>query len=676
MRGDLQLLLIQALVVLIPGILVTAAVLRPGSLSIPGRIALSFVGGYSVVSLVTWLLAVFSILSRTTLTVGLGIASVAAAIVAWRRSSPRERFHDLKQDFKADTWGNAVGLAVMGGVAWARLGFSPLPSFLSFTGMRFWGDGVEIATSGDVPHQTLQWGQSIEPAASKMFTNCFTAAMHLVGGEHALINITGPIWLVSVFLVPVLWWLGRELGLTRVAPLLPLVLVANPFLLPGEFTKDLIPYRAESFGRAVAFSALALAIARIHENGNWGDFAVVGFLFGIAATTHLVPTVVAIGILVWFLVYQRVRGRLSFRLGIRTAAALALAGLVTATIWFLPGASLAFTGVKQPAPVAGPEDRVDPTLLFSSGRRVPLEKIQARDWYTPPDKIADRLVGDFFEGSVQNGWLWLFIAVAIAVALLFLAPDRLRPIALASIATGVNIIVASLIFSRLYDSMAMANFGHRRLFDYAHLAVWLIILLVVDLVLIQIARLQPRIAPAIVVTLTLVLAVPLLSDLRELREHPARAFPQIEVLDWVRDNTDCDARILSNTRTSGAFQVLTGRAGVNEGMGPFFRPELLRQVNRFLIDTKAFYWDPENGRDFLEEQGVDYVVLYRGVGDSRAIRQAKGFPHLMEQTPFLQLVYSGSAANIYRVDGLSPDADVARPSDHPGYVCQSGSIRV
>jgi hypothetical protein len=669
-------LLIQALVVLVPGILVTAAVLRPGSLSIPGRIALSFVGGYSVVSLVTWLLAVFSILSRTTLTASLGLLSLAMAFVAWRRASPRERFHDLIEDFKADSWGNALGLAVIGVVAWARLGFSPLPSFLSFTGMRFWGDGVEIASSGGIPHQTLQWGQSIEPAASKMFTNCFTAAMHLVGGEHALVNITGAVWLVAVFLVPVFWWLGRELGLTRVAPLLPLLLVANPLLLPGEFTKDLIPYRAESFGRAVAFSGLALAIARINGNRGWSDFAVVGFLFGIAATTHLVPTVIAIGILVWFLVYQRVRGRLSLRLGIRTIAALALAGLVTATIWFLPGATLAFTGVKQPAPVAGPEDQFDPTLLFASGRRVSLEKIQAREWYTPPDKIADGLVGSFFEGPVQNSWLWIVVAFGVAVVLLFLAPDGLRPVALASIATVVNIIAAALLFSRLYDSMAMANFGQRRLFDYAQFAVWLTILLAIDLILIQTARLQPRVASVIIAVLTVVLAVPLLSDLRELRTHPAHAFPRLEILEWVRDNTDCDARILSNTRTSGAFQVLTGRAGVNEGMGPFFRPELLQQVNRFLIDTKAFYWEPERGRAFLEEQGVDYVVLYRAVRDTRAIRQAKGFPHLMKQTPFLRLVYSGRAANIYRVEGLSLDGAVARPSDHPGYICQSGAIRV
>ncbi|MGH2698870.1 MAG: hypothetical protein ACRDJL_06680 [Actinomycetota bacterium] len=670
----MQPLLIQALVVLIPGVLVTAAIFRPGSLGIPGRLALTFVGGYTVVSLVTWVLALFSILSTTTLVVGLGIVSIASAVRAWRRAPPLERFRVLKSDFLDEAWVNGLGLAVMGAVAWARFGLSPLRSLLSSTGMRFWADGVEIAAGGEIPHQTLQWGESIEPAASKMAFNCFTAAMHLVGGPHPLINLTGALWLVAVFMVPVLWWLGRELGLNRVAPLLPLLLVANRLILPGEFTNDLAPYRAESFGRAVAFSALALAIARIRGNGGWGAFAVVGFLFGVGAATHLVPTMISIGILFWYLVYQRIRARLSLRLGIQVASGIALAALVMMVIWFLPGATLGFTGVKQPAPVAGPEDRFDPTLRFASGRRVPLEKIQARDWYEPPSEIARSLVGRVLGVPVENGWLWLGGAAIVAVALLLLSPDRLRPVALASIATGANIMVAALLFSRLYDSVAMANFGQRRLFDYAQLVVWLILLLIAELLLIQATRLRPSIALVILVSFTLVLATLLLSDFREEREPAAIAFSHIEIYDWIRDNTHCDARVLSNRRTSGAFQVLTGRAGVNEGMGPFFRPGLLQRVNRFLIDTNAFYGDPGRGRDFLEEHGVDYVVLYQGLG-GRDLRRARGFPDLMEQAPFLQLVFSGRTAKLYRVDGLQPDS-VPRPSEYPGYVCQSGPIRI
>jgi hypothetical protein len=674
LRGAVQPLLTQALVVLIPGILVTAAIFRPGSLRFPGRLALAFVGGFTVVSLVTWALALFSILSTETLVTGLGIVSVASAVLGWRRAPPLERFRDLKEDFQSEAWINALGLAVMGAVAWARVGSSPLRSLLSSTGMRFWGDGVEIAVGGEIPQQTLQWGQSIEPAASKMTFNCFTAAMHLVGGPDPLINLTGAAWLVAVFLVPVLWWLGRELGLKRVAPLLPLLLVANLLILPGEFAIDLAPYRAESFGRAVAFSALALAIARLRENGDWGAFAVVGFLFGVGAATHLVPTMISIGILLWFVVYQRLRGRLSLRLGIQVAAGIVLAPLVMAVIWFLPGATLGFTGLSQPAPVAGPEDRFDPTLLFASGRRVPLEKIQTRDWYEPPSQIAKGLIRNTLDVPVQNGWLWLGVAAIVALTLLLLAPDSLRPVALASIATLVNIVAASLLFSRLYDSVAMANFGQRRLFDYAQLVVWLILLLVAELILIQASRLQPRLALAILVAGTVVLATQLLPDLRDLRQPPALASRQIEILDWTRDNTPCDSRILSNRRTSGSFQVLTGRAGINEGMGPFFRPELLQLVNRFLIDTNTFYGDPARGREFLEEHGVDYVVLYQGVGGTRDLRRARGFPELMEQASFLQLVYSGRASNVYRVDGLQPDT-VPRPSDHPGYVCQRGPIQ-
>lgn len=671
----MQSLLTQALVVLIPGALVTAATFRPGSLNLPGRLALTFAGGYSVVSVVTWILALFSILSRTSLIVGLTLVAIASAIVAWRRAAPRKRLHDLVDDFRSEPWINATGLAVVAGIAWARFGFSPLRSLTAFTGMRFWGDGVEIATAGEVPNLTLQWGQSIAPAASKMAFNCFTAAMHLVGGPHPLINITGAVWLGAVAIAPVLWWLGRELGLKLTAPLLPLLLVANPTLLGGEFTNDLLPYRAESFGRVVAFSALALAILRVREKGSWGDFAVVGALFGIAAATHLVPTVVSIGILFWYVVYRAVRRRLSLRLGIKAAAGLALAGLLAATLWFLPGATLAFTGVAKPAPVAGPEDRFDPTALFGGGRRVPLEKIEARDWNRPPSEIAARLVEDTTGGSVENAWLWLGLAAIAMVTLVILAPDGPRPVAIASLATGLNILVAALVFARVYDAMAMANFGQRRLFDYAHLVVWLLILLLLELLLVLVKRLEPRLALALLLVSTLAIGIRLLPDLRAQPEPPRSAFGEIEVLNWVRENAPCDARILSNLRTSGAYQVLTGRAGVAEGMGPFFRPELLRSVNRFLIASKDFYMNPLGARSFLEEHGVDYVVLYTGVGNTRSIRRAQGYPQSMERAPFLQLVFTGQAANIYRVEGLQLDT-VPRSPGHPGYVCQSGSIQI
>jgi hypothetical protein len=669
-------LLIESLVVLAPGAIMTAALFPPGSLSIPGRLALMYVVGYSAVAVVTWILATMSVLTATTLLVALGAVSLGAAILAWRRGSAMERFRQLANELRAELWPTVLGLAVMVAVATIRVGFSPLRSFLSYTALRFWGDGVEIATAGEIPQRTLQWGQSIAPAASKMLFNCFTAAMDLVSGPDTLPSIAGATLLPAVFVVPALWWLGRELGLGLTAPILPLVVTANLFLFSEEFAADLTPFRAESFGRVVAFSALALCIVAIRTRAGWFPFAFAGFLFGVAALTHLVPTVIALGILGWIAVYELVRRRLSLQVGLRLAGGLILAALMVPLVWFLPGATLGFTGVKGPAPVVGPVEGIDPTRLFATGRRVPLEKTERTDWYLPPQVFARRLVESTVGVPVQNGWLWLGLAGAGTVLLTILAPDRLRPAGVAALALGANIMVATLIFARFYDSFAMALFGPRRLFDYAPIVVWLLLLLMLELFLKLAGKLHPGVPIAIGVACGLVLMALLLPDLREMRVVPSAATVEVEVLNWVRDNTPCDARILSNKRTSGAFQVLSGRVGVNEGMGPFFRPELMDRVNRFLIETNRFYAYPFGKRKFLARYGVDYVVLFRGAGGTRDLKKARGFPQVMERTNYLTPVYSTDAANIYRVEGAETNADLPQAADHPGYVCQTGAIEM
>jgi hypothetical protein len=668
--------LIESLVLLIPGALLTAVLFRPGSLTIPGLLTLAFVGGYSVAALVAWALALLSVLTPATLLAGLATVSVLFGALAWRRGPPGERLRDLKAQLRADPWDAVLGLTVMGVVAWVRLSFSPVLSLPTNTGMRFWADGLEIATAGEIPDRTLQWGQSIAPAASKMLFNCFTAAMSLLGGPDALPNIAGAVWLIAVFTIPALWWLGRELGLGLTAPVLSLVLAGNPTIITGEFTRDLNPYRAESVGRVVAFSALALAIAAIRENSGRSRFVIVGLLFAIATPTHLVPTAVSLGILLWWVVYCLGRRRVSRQVVTRLAAGLVLGAAVASIIWFLPNSTLAFGGVTERAPVAAPEDRFDPTLLFSQGRRVPLEAIQERDWYTPPAALARRLVGITIKAPVQNGWLWIGVAAGLAVLMTLVAPERLRPVGVVSMALTTNTVLATLLFARVYDAGALANFGLRRLADYGPLIVWLLLLLMIELILIGIKRIDRRLPVVGILVSALLLLIILMPDLREVGEGSERNRREIEVLNWVRDNTPCDVRILSNKRTSGTFQVLTGRAGVNEGMGPFFRPELLRNVNRFLIRTNRFFANPSDNGPFLTKHGVDYVLLFwRAGGRTRDLRSARGYPMDMEEAPFLELLHGGGGASIYRVNAVDSSEHLPEPSDHPGYVCQRGPIK-
>ena len=90
----------------------------------------------------------------------------------------------------------------------------------------------------------------------------------------------------------------------------------------------------------------------------------------------------------------------------------------------------------------------------------------------------------------------------------------------------------------------------------------------------------------------------------------ARAEAGLTVIDRVAETVPCGARMLSNARTAGAWEATTGRRAVTEGHALFLRPEVLDEV--LPVDRSgrtSSSADPAKNREFLDEQGIDYLVV-------------------------------------------------------------------
>jgi hypothetical protein len=666
---DIPSVLIEALVILLPGIVVTAAALRPDEVSIPGRIALAYGAGFVAVSFSAWLLACFGILNTASFLVLLTLLTGGAGFVAWRRAPLKEHVDAVKRQFWPERFSFILGIVVLVAIAWGFSNSSPLFS-LGNTALRFWGDGVEIADGGEVPDQTLQWGEAREPATSKMLLNTHSAAMSLVT-EDPLPAVGASAWLVSVFLCAALWWFAWEIGLRWLAPLFPLLGAANVAFLYNEMSTDLFPYRAESFGRALAFCGLTLAVVSLRNEQRWPSYILAGLLFGFAAGTHLVPTIIGFGMLGGFVVYLLLRRELTLQRFLRTLAAYATAGLMLVLAWATPQANLGFEGTVKSN--AGARRDVDGTVLFEKGSFRSLTEVEARDWYIEPTQLMTDFVRSSTRLETGSPWLWIGLAIAVLVALAFLGPPRIRDGAALIASLVIVTITTTLIFDRIYTSYALAMFGRRRLYDYAILPTWFLILVAGTAILYGLRKWKPPLAPAVAGIVTLVLLVVIIPDLRKVKPQRDTRF-EVQEMNWIRNNAECDARFLTNYRSGATFQVLAGRVAVSEGMGPYFRPDLLDEVNEFLLDANEFFRDPFRNKDFLAEHGIDYIVMRKVGGGDGSLRSSLGDVELMAQADFLELVFPGKRANIYRVTGMESDREFPDPARFPGYGCFEGEI--
>ncbi|CAN5678053.1 hypothetical protein BH20ACT23_BH20ACT23_26000 [soil metagenome] len=662
----------------VPGLGLGFAALPPGSIGIAPRLALSFAFGFGAVSLPAVLLASFGALRGGPFVALVTIIGLAAWFVAVRRFGIRSHAEAIVQEVRDHPWAIVTGLVVIAGIVVVRLAVDPVASIPGVASFRYWADATELADTGAFPAQTLQFGAFYPPATSKSLLDAFTAGMIIVVGRDPIPTLGAMLFVSSVGTAAALWGVAWELGLRFTAALLPLLAVTNRVFLNTELTTDLDVYRAESFGRLIAVGAL-LACVRALRDGRRVDLVVAGIVTGIGIGTHLIAMLVAATAVGWYLV-----GRLLLRdsiksLAIRGAAVLGVALLLASAVILFPQGDLAFEG-------AGGEgydelDRdFDPTFFLHTGRQRELtpayfeKKADLAPQLFLTSALGITIDRDEGNGSVTFVALMLVGGLVLTVLMFLFLPRHLKVIGVVGWGLVATMIAVTLFFAYRNDVYILADWGRRRIFRYNAIPLLLMGLALVEAGVLLVAGKATRIAGALAMVLVLVVGALVWPGARDMKEGRGaeEAGPAVEVLNWIRSETQCDSVILTNQRTVGVFKAMTGRVALLEGMTPYLRPEMLDYSLDLMLDARAFFKDPSGRGRLLQEKGIDYVVVLdeMRLGHSYGVgRPSADFAG----APLLELEFQNEGARIYRVTASSdpPDTEFQNLA---GYRCESDPI--
>jgi hypothetical protein len=666
---------IASALVLVPGLGATLAAYPPGRIGPVTRLALMFGLGYAVVGITAVALVIVHWLQAATFFALLAIVTAALWAYGLRRGPLREHWAALRDDVAADRWALAAGAIVLLAIAVVRLRSSPLLNFEMFGPWRYWADGLEIADAGRVPADTLQWGSTWTPTVSKVVLNSYHAGLSYAIGRAPLPAMGALLWLASTGLAAGLWALGRELGLRRLAPLLPLLTLV---VLDDELHRNLDVYTAENVGRMVAVCALVLAVRALRDREGWTEPLLAALLFGAGFATHGVPVVALMVAMGWYAIARGLLDRawreILGRLVVVAAAAVAL----TVALLLASGGSIGFQGASGNSSYASFGHGVDPTASLLSGevRHSPTDH---GHWYVRPGAIMD----DFTESATTlqdaPGWLvWLLPlgVLALAVVVLRRFPRDLAPLGVLAAGTAATLLAVAFLFSYRYRTQIPGRFGIDREFDYVPLVLVLAALGLAEAALVRLRAVRAWIPVAVLAALVVVPAVAVGATAGPARQGwEQNGRNSVAVLDWVDEHVPCDARILPDRVTLGTFAAATGRVSVVEGMGPYLRPEMLHAVLGLVLRAHRFFQAPPGGAAMLHRLGVDEVLVVKGVriGSMVGTLESGVDPSAFRSVPYLRLIHSSPVLDVYQVRGAAgggfPD-----PSSMAGFHCERGAV--
>lgn len=653
------------------GLVASVAAFPPESLSLPNRLSSILALGYASLGLCAALLVIAHQLSARNYLFSLIAVVLALVAVAWRRGSVQRHPLAIWTELKGEPVALVSGLAVVTALALTRP--PPLLGYGSSSAWRYWADGAQIADAGHVPTQSPQWGTTFPSTVSKALMNAFDAASTYLVGSDLSNGVWALTWFPIVGWALALWAVGYELGLRRTAPLLALagtLVVSLPagVVANGEIARDLHQFKAENVGRMVAFAALALAIRQLRSGGDLVGALVAGLLFACAATTHLVPTIVALCLLAGVAMVTAVEQR-GLPIG-RKPAALGLATMliVAVSLPALSGGDIGFqgaSGVYQPFYLSGDTQPLDPTAAFIH-HMVPFPAVGMRWEDQPKAIIADAAKQATGLADPSQGWLLAIAAGLIAASLLL--PGR-RPAAVAAAITlAAALLAGALLFSYRYHTVVPGGFGEKRLFDYVAFP-WILIGCCLLEAIVQLARRAGRrCADALGGIIVLATATFLLSSQPSVaRPSSDAAAAYHSALTTIRANTPCGAHILLTFRTTGTLQLLAHRVGVLEGMAPYLRPNLLNPTLKTLYDARQFFVSPTNHPSYLSAHDIDYVALVSGPLIHQAIQESGMRVNLrsLQRSPQLKQVVDRPGLLLFRVEKPRP----VRWPPPPGYGC-------
>ena len=665
------LLLVVVVVLAVPGTGASLAIFPPGEASIITRLAAAFGLGYAASAGCAFLLAAAQAFHLDLFIIVWLAVSAALWLAALRRGSLRNHAHALREDVN----GNWV-LLLLGALVIAVLLILHF-KFLHFLGASryvYYQGGMQIANTGGVPSASLEYGQSWPPATDKIVLDSFAGVLVMFDPNVAI----GPgvlLWVSILGSALGLWATGWELGLRRTSILLPLLVVNNQvlptivsFFHPSNalhprhvrVSTDFAEYRAEDFGRAVAFCALALGIYAIRKR-KWGPALAAGIVLAAASGSHLIPAAV-VGVALCFVgVAELLRGKgKSARLIVlRQCAVLGSAFAAGALIIrAFAGGTLGLGGASDPAAYSALHLSFDPTAYLFSGAFVPWGPGTAGGghWYVAPWRVVDDIMGG--AGIHFPAWAtWLLFAVVLVAAiLLFLfAEGDLRIAGIVGAGLLAGLIGTALYFSYHYYRIYVdGTFGERRLQDFSILGLAIVGLAVLEALLAYLAQHRPKVSLAVAAALIVVLSALVLPASAATGQLTMVSHERITLINWLRRHTPCNARFLANQRTEGAFTALTGRYALLEGMGPFLRVNTLPYVIHLFLDARHFFANPPADEAFLRQHDISYIVV---TGQNQLLGytgETGGVNKDIRSAPFLHKVLNRRGVTVYQVQGINP----------------------
>ncbi len=653
--------MLVAAAVIAAGALASAAVYPPGTVALPTRLAAAFGLGYAVAALTPAVLAVARIFAPATTAVALLVA-VAALAAGARRSTPaRALAGDVRAQVRAAPAPLALGAAVVIAIAVARLAVPVAPVHGAW---RYWADGLELASAGHVPAASLQWGALHPATVSKLVGNAFTGELSMVFAAHPLTGMATALWLAVAGYAVGLFALGWELGLRRTAPLLPLLGVAGAHLplgisLNADSIAKLTFFQDEDMGRAVAMIGAAMALPCLRGEAGRAPRVAAGLVLAAAGLTHAIPTGVAVAFLLAYAAF-RLGSAETRRPAITAMAAIGATGAIAAVVLVAPaGGVIGLQGASSGTYVLF-QGRYDPTAYADNRFLLPRPKSHDR-WYEPPARTMTELADAATGWAARGAGLVAALAAAAAAAAVVWAwgPPGLRPAVLAALALEAVLLAVALAFSYRQSYYVPATFGERRLFEYASIPVMVVGLAAIETGIARLSGLGTR-APAVVAA-ALVVLVLVAAGPGDVRGDIPSGSGTADYIAAARTATPCNARILATVTSKGAFQALTGRADILEGMAPFLRPAILRSTVRLTHLARRYLAHPHLHPGFLEAEHVDFVLVGRG--------KAAGWGSF-GSAPGLAFVRQVGSVRVYRHVGRGAGSGGVRPDDAPGYTCR------
>lgn len=668
------LIVVLVLLVGVPGAGASLALLRPGRVGLLARLTAAFGLGYLVSGGTAFILVRLHVFYRASYLSTWLIVSAAIWLAVLRRRTLRAHWRQMVDEVRADRAPFIAGAVVVVGVA---IAFGTYLHVFDGVLYVYYLDGMQIASAHAVPAQTLQYGGTWPFANDKIFLDCFSAALVVLHPNQ----IDGPRaldWSAAVGSAVALWALGQSLGLRRLAPLLPLLLIGNRLFFEGSMTNDFEQYRSENVGRAIGFAALALAVLALRRRDRRVGL-VAGLLFAAASGTHVIAAAALMCLFAMFVVAEMFAARWTHGwLGpAREALAIgAVAVLVGGLIRLSAEGAFGLEGASGPGAYRRLGLSSDPTFFLKSGSMRPIGK-QAGAFYVPPSQTLHRYVSAFTGNpSWILGTIAVVVAVAVAIALVRHASGPMRFNALVAVSFAFVLCILSLLFSLRYDVNTPATFGNRRLAAYAEFAPVVTVVTGLEFAVLVLARHRKRLAVTLPTVAVVALAGLLLPFVAADATTKNEAGAEMRELSWIRVHTPCNARILANSVTAGTFEAATGRLAVLEGMGAFLRPEKLPAVVSALTGAEQFFRHPARNRDYLTRNGITYVFVKREKGDVHlgVLWFGASVQHLAGATGLLQRVYTDEHVDIYRVrDAVAPPASplLRGRYDH----CETAPIR-